>query len=143
MIRLQRVALALGLVVATTGCFRHTYQVGQGAAAGPIVYEEWQTKWIAGLIGETNLDVDQLCPSGNATVHDEQTFLNGPLGVLTGGIFTPTTVRVRCSDGGSAAIDLSAEQVRTILTSRVFLENVETVMPGVLEDAWLGVQAQK
>jgi hypothetical protein len=67
--------------------------VGQGAPGAPVVYEEWQQKWLAGLIGDTNLDVEQRCPSGNATIHDEHTFLNGLVGILTPGIFTPTTVR--------------------------------------------------
>ena len=143
MIQIERMALALVLLLVTTGCYKHTYSVGQGAPAGEVVYEEWQQKWLAGLIGHTNLDVAEECPSGNASIHDEQTFLNGLVSVLTVGIYTPTTVRITCDSGRAAEIDLSAEQVRAILTSRAFLERVEKVMPGALADAQLGVEALK
>ena len=141
MIQMGRVAVALGLVIVTTGCYEHTYTVGQGAPAGPVVYQEWHNHWLGGLIGEKNLDMEVLCPSGNATIHNEQSFLNGLVSALTGGIYTPTTVRIRCDSGRSADIDLSEEQVLAIVTSSAFLERVERVMPGRLQEAQLGVQA--
>ena len=140
MIQIHRVALALGLVAVATGCYSHTYTVGAGAPAGPLVYDEWQNKWVGGLIGEKNLDVEFLCPSGNATIHDEQSFLNGLVGALTMGIYTPTKVRIMCDTGRSAEVALSPKQVQEIVTSRAFLQRVERVMPGSLEDAQLGVQ---
>ena len=88
----------------------------------------------------SRLNENVLCPSGNATIHDELSFLNGLVGVLTAGIFTPTTVKIRCDSGRSAEIDLSAEQVRAIITSRAFLQRVERLMPGHVEEALLGVQ---
>ena len=143
MIQMGRVAVTLGLVIVTTGCYEHTYTVGQGAPAGPVVYEEWHNHWLGGLIGEKNLDVELLCPSGNATIHNEQTFLNGLVSALTVSIYTPTTVKIRCESGRSAEIDLSKEQILAIVTSSAFLERVESVMPGRLQEAQLGVQAQK
>ena len=139
--QLGRAAVTLGLVIVATGCLEHTYTVGQGAPAGPVVYEEWHNHWLGGLIGNKNLDVDLLCPSGNATIHNEQSFLNGLVGVLTSGIYTPTTVEVRCDSGRSADIALSEEEVVAILTSPAFLERVERVMPARAEEAQLGVQA--
>ena len=139
--QMGRVAAALGLVIATTGCHQHTYTVGQGAPTGPVVYEERQNHWLAGLIGDKTLDVPRICPSGNATIHDEQSFLNGLVATLTWGIYSPTTVKIRCDSGDSAAVVLSESQVIAILTSPAFLERVETVMPGRLAEAQLGVQA--
>ncbi len=141
MIQMGRVAAALGLVIATTGCYEHTFTVGQGAPAGPVVHEEWQDHCLGGLIGEKDLDIGQLCPSGNATIHDEQTFLNGLVSGLTGGIYSPTTVKVRCDSGRSAEVELSQSQVIAIVRSPAFLERVETVMPRRLEETQLGVQA--
>ncbi len=143
MIQMGRVAVTLDLVIVTTGCYEHTYTVGQGAPAGPVVYEEWHNHWLGGLIGEKNLDVELLCPSGNATIHNEQTFLNGLVSALTASIYTPTTVKIRCESGRSAEITLSEEQILAIVTSSAFLERVERVMPGRLQEAQLGVQAQE
>ena len=141
MIQMGRVAAALGLMIITTGCFEHTYTVGQGAPAGPVVYEEWNNSWLGGLIGEKNLDVTELCPSGNAPIHDEQTFLNGLVGALTGGIYTPTTVTIRCDSGRLAEVGLSESEVIAIVRSPAFLERVQMVMPGRLQEARLGIQA--
>ena len=80
-----RMAAAAGLVMVTAGCYEHTYTVGRGAPAGPIVYEEWQNHWLGGLIGHDTHELETVCPSGNATIHDEQSFLNGLVSALTGG----------------------------------------------------------
>ena len=115
--------------------------MGQGAAAAPIVYEEWQSQWLGGLIGERTLDIDVLCPSGNATIHDEQSFLNGLVSALTVGIYSPTTVKIRCEGGRSADIDLSEQDVIGIITAPAFMERIEAMMPERIDEARLGRQA--
>ena len=140
MIQMGRVMIGLGLVVVATGCFEHTYTLGAGAPTGPVVYDEWQNHWLSGLIGEKNLDLGVLCPSGNATIHDEQSFLNGLVAVLTVGIYSPTTVKIRCDGGRSAEINLPGEQVMTILRSPAFMQRMQELLPGQLEEARLGVQ---
>ncbi len=37
MISIGRRMAAMGLIVVVTGCFEHTYTVGAGAPAGPVV----------------------------------------------------------------------------------------------------------
>jgi hypothetical protein len=139
--QLGRVVIGLGLVVAATGCYEHTYTIGTGAPTGPLVYDEWQNHWLGGLIEEKTLDIGALCPSGNATIHDEQSFLNGLVSGLTMGIYTPTMVRIRCDSGGSAQVGLDEGEVMAIVTSPAFLERLERVMPDRLEEARLGVRA--
>ncbi|GMR14103.1 MAG: hypothetical protein BMS9Abin29_2336 [Gemmatimonadota bacterium] len=139
--RIGWMVAALMLIIVTTGCFEHTYTMGQDAAAAPIVYDEWQVQWLGGLIGERTLDIDVLCPSGNATIHDEQSFLNGLVSALTVGIFTPTTVKIRCEGGRSAEVDLAEEDVIGIVAAPAFMERIEAVMPERLEEARLGRQA--
>jgi len=85
--------------------------------------------------------VESLYPSGNATIHDEYSFLNGLVGALTAGIYTPSTVKVRCRTGASGDFDLSGDQVSEILTSPGFLQRVERFMPARLEEAQFGVRA--
>ena len=138
--RIGRMAAALTLIIVTTGCFEHTYTMGQGASAAPVVYDEWHSQWLGGLIGERNLDINVLCPSGNATIHDEQSFLNGLVTVLTTGIYSPTTVKVRCEGGRSADVDLSRQEVIGIITAPAFLERIEAMVPERIEEARLGRQ---
>ena len=40
MISVGRMMAAIGLIVVVTGCFEHTYILGAGAPAGPVVYDE-------------------------------------------------------------------------------------------------------
>ncbi len=141
MISSWRMLAALGLVIVVSGCFEHTYTVGAGAPAGPVVYGEWQNHWLGGLIGERTQEVSEVCPSGNATIHDEQTFLNGLVAVLTSGIYTPTKVTIRCSTGQSAQLQLSRKEIVSIVTAPAFRDRLETVLPGRLREVDAGIAA--
>ena len=63
------------------------------------MYSKWHSHWLFAIIGEDNVDVLKVCPSGNATVRNDVSFLNGLVGVIIGIIYYPTTVEVFC-DGG-------------------------------------------
>ena len=80
-------------------------------------------------------------PRGNATIHDEQTFWNGLISVLTTGIYTPTTVTIRCSTGQSAQLQLSRKEIVSILTASAFRKRLETVLPGRLREVESGIEA--
>jgi hypothetical protein len=141
MISIGRMMAAMGLVAVAVGCYEHTYTVGAGAPAGPVVYDEWRNFWLGGLIGEHTQEVSEVCPSGNATIHDEQSFLNGLVTALTFRIYTPTTVTIRCSTGQSAQLQLSRKEIVSILTAPAFRERLETVLPGRLREVDSGIEA--
>lgn len=98
-----RLGLACVLALAFTGCYKHSYTVGAGGNvdADPA-YDEWESHWFFGIIGETEVDVKTVCPSGNATIKDKHTFLNGLVGALIGIVWAPTTVEVYCDGAGAA-----------------------------------------
>lgn len=133
--------MMVGVLVSTTGCFEHTYNAGVGAPAGSVVYDEWQSHWLGGLIGERTLDIRTYCPSGNATVHDEQSFLNGLVATLTAGIYAPTTVTIRCDTGGTVGLTLEESELITILSAPAFLEGVQRYAPDRYDEAVTGVRA--
>ena len=139
--QMVRGVMTMGLLVSIAGCFEHTYTMGTGAPAGPVVYDEWQNQWLAGLIGDRNLEVQQVCVSGNATVRDEQSFLNGLVSVLTGGIYTPTTVTIRCDSGRSVDLELDEGELMTILESPILMDVIEEQMPERLAEAQEGLRA--
>lgn len=126
------VALFLALALALTGCFQHTFEIGTGAPDGEIVYQHWHHHWLFGLLRpdlQKQLDVAEICPSGNATIHEEVSFVNGLIDVLIGVIYSPTTVTIRCEDGRQATIELSEETVATIVDDPRFPGLVEELAP--------------
>ena len=89
-------ALALGLVL--SGCFHQVVQTGR--TPGPtVVKKPWTATWLWGIVPATPIDVTRDCPGGIATVETKQTFMNGLVGALTLGIFTPRDVTVTCASG--------------------------------------------
>ncbi|HSM14227.1 MAG TPA: Bor family protein [Thermoanaerobaculia bacterium] len=123
--RTRPVLVGLAVLLLSAGCFRHTYVAGAGAPEGKVIYEHWHHHWVFGLIGEQAIELAEMCPSGNATIHEEMTFLNGVINVLIGAIYSPRTVSVRCDDGRMAEIELEPEQLEKIARDPAFLDWVE------------------
>lgn len=111
--------------LATSGCYRHTVEVGGGAPYAPVIEERWENFWIGGLVGHVRVDVERMCPSGRAQIEVRQTFLNGLVTALTSGIYAPTTLRVRCEDGRRAALELTASDLEALAEDARFTRWVE------------------
>lgn len=134
--RVLRGLVAPVAVFALVGCYQHTYHVGSGAPTGSLVYENWTNHWLWGLVSpEEAVVLDAVCPSGNATIRSETTFLNGLVSALTSGIYTPTTVQVRCDTGSNGDLDLDATGVARIVSDPAFLDWVEAVAPELVAEA--------
>lgn len=95
------------LMTTASACYRHTYTTGTGAAVRgrAPTYLEWQSHFLFGLIGEYEVPIDRICPSGNATVKDRVGILNGLIGALTFFLYMPTTVVVYCGEASAPAPD--------------------------------------
>ena len=132
MTKLLRLALAVTVMLPLAGCFQHTFTVGTGAPEGELVYKAWHHHWLFGLIRpeyQEDVLVTKLCPSGNATIHKETTFLNGLIDVLIGIIYSPSTVTITCDDGSQESIELSSDEVTEIVNDPLFMEVVEKMAP--------------
>jgi len=134
------VLVTLAGILATAGCYEHTIAVGGGAPHAPVVYDHWENFWLGGLVGHVRVDVEQMCPSGRATIEARQTFLNGLVAALTSGIYTPTTLRVRCESGRRAALELSPGDVAAIVADEGFVAWVAAELPERAEEV-AGAQA--
>lgn len=133
-VRAVLLAVSLSLTsLSVLGCYRHTLTVGAGAPNGKLAYNHWENFWIIGIVGHTKVNVLDVCPSGNATIEAKQTFLNGLVSALTTGIYTPTTLRLRCNDGRTASVPLSRDEVRSIVGDR---ELAEWLVANVGERDW-------
>ena len=93
--RVKGVCLAAAAIM-LSGCFHQVVQTGLPAGT-TVVDKEFVATWLWGIIPATDLDVRQQCPSGVATIETETSFMNGLVGAITLGIYTPQHVKVTCS----------------------------------------------
>lgn len=93
--RSSRIAI-LVVTALLAGCYHQVVQTGR--APGPVVVSHpWTATWLWGLVPAEEINVTSQCPSGVATVETQQSFLNGLVGGLTLGIYTPRDVKVTCA----------------------------------------------
>jgi hypothetical protein len=112
--RVLRTAAAILALGALLGCYKHTIRVGDGAAAtGEPKSSKMELFFIYGLLGEASFDVKSICPSGNAVVKVQHTFLDGLLNSCSSGLITPTHVEVWC--GGETAEKLPDADIERLL----------------------------
>lgn len=137
-VRKVRTVLSLLLVFIFTiiACLKHTYITGKGAGIGDKkVYSKWHSHWLFALVGDEVVDIKKICPSGNALVKNEISFINGLIGAFVGAIYYPTTVEVYCAESKvSSTIELSPEDVRKITMSPEFVEVVDEVEPSRVDE---------
>lgn len=103
------------LVLATGACFHQVVQTGRPAGQ-TVVDKPWVSTWLWGLVAAQPVDVRQECRSGTAMIETETSFVNGLVGALTLGIYTPQHVRVTCASG-SASLPANAIQVHVSAAS--------------------------
>ncbi|HSA56671.1 MAG TPA: hypothetical protein VLE53_13260 [Gemmatimonadaceae bacterium] len=124
----KRLWLSLVLVGSLSACYHQTVQTGLSPGA-TVVDLPWVQTWIFGLVAPDDIDVRSQCPSGTAMVETERSFLNGLVGAVTIGIYTPVHVRITCASGSAALpvngrtfvlpADASAEQETQLLRAAV------------------------
>lgn len=140
--RTATLLIICGLALGSSACLKHTYSLGSGAPDGEIVYKHWHHHWLFGLIRpdlQKQLDLSELCPSGDLTVHQEMSFVNGLVDVLTWFIYTPTTVTIQCEQGELTEVELSAETVARITRDARFLDYVADLAPERLRETRLAL----
>ncbi|MFK8001758.1 MAG: hypothetical protein AB8H86_19340 [Polyangiales bacterium] len=92
-------ALSLLAAPALTGCYRVSTTHGRGSevTGRRADYSRWQHHLLAGLIrAGAHVDLDQICPEGVAAIRTDVSFFNGFVAWLTGGVYTPTRLKVWC-----------------------------------------------
>lgn len=94
--------------LALTACYHQVVDTGLPAGTTKID-KPWTATWIFGLVPATPIDVRSQCRNGVAIVDTQMTFLNGLVGVLTLGIYTPLSVSVTCSGSGAALGPMTPE----------------------------------
>jgi hypothetical protein len=91
----------LALVLTNVGCYHSTVDAGL-VPSGRTVERPWAHSFIGGLIPPSTVETASRCPNGIARVDTQLSFLNMLVGGLTGGIYTPMSITVRCATAGTA-----------------------------------------
>jgi hypothetical protein len=98
--RFSRLSL-LAAAMLLSACYHQVVQTGRTPGT-TVIERPWTATWLWGLVPATEISVAAQCPNGVARVVTEQSFLNGLVGALTLGIYTPQDVRITCASGTSA-----------------------------------------
>jgi uncharacterized lipoprotein NlpE involved in copper resistance len=97
MIKLTATALIAAFVL--VGCANQRFNVaGELAVAPTAKTEDSQAFFVSGIGQKQTIDASKVC-GGAAKIEGvavEQTFMDGLLGLVTFGIYTPRTARVYC-----------------------------------------------
>ncbi len=91
-----RLAVVATLAVSGSACFHQSVSSGP-APSSNVVDHQFVATWLWGIIAAKPIDVRQECPSGVAKVETEQSFVNGLVGIVTLGIYSPQHLRVTCA----------------------------------------------
>lgn len=127
---ITRLTLVAALALSVSGCFTHKYSMGRGAATtGTPRYGKWHSHWLLGLIStDPEINLSEVCPSGNLTIVDQRNFLNLLVGYFIGIVWSPSVVEVYCDDTATS-LNLTPEQLDRIGRSEAFAAWVEEVAP--------------
>jgi hypothetical protein len=105
------VLLLTAVCLTTVGCFHATIETGLNPN-GQTVTQKWASCWILGLVPPKTVEAAAKCPSGVSKVDTQRSFLNGLVGMLTIGIYTPMEIVVQCGDGmGTGVLPTDAQQI--------------------------------
>ena len=91
------------LLLLSAGCYHASIESGRKPGNDKIE-KEWASGWAWGLVAPEPIDAQSKCTSGLSKVETEHSFLNGLVGGLTLGIYTPMHLTVTCAAGPTADV---------------------------------------
>jgi hypothetical protein len=97
---MRRTTLA-ALFVLSAGCYHASIESGMKPGEAKIE-KEWASGFAWGIVGPEPIEAQGKCPNGLSKVETEHSFMNGLVGALTLGIYTPMHLTVTCAAGPTA-----------------------------------------
>jgi hypothetical protein len=109
--------------VCASGCYHATIETGL-SPNGQTITQKWASCWIFGLVPPKTVEAGAKCSGGISKVETQQSFLNGLVGMLTFGIYTPMEIVVECA-GGSGAEAVPPEAQEIIVSDAATSEEIQ------------------
>jgi hypothetical protein len=98
--RLRTSSILAAITLAASACFHQVVQTGRSPGS-TVIDLPWTKSFIFGLVPPAEINTAAQCPGGVATVETQRSFVNGLVGTVTFGIFTPVSVRITCAGGAA------------------------------------------
>ncbi|MFK3703609.1 Bor protein [Raoultella sp. BIGb0138] len=95
---MKKLMMVILAATAISGCAQQTFSVNQGIAVAPQQVTTHHF-FVSGIGQSKQIDAAQVCGGADKVVRTEvqQTFVDGLLGFVTLGIYTPRDARVYCA----------------------------------------------
>ena len=94
---LKKLAVVLACSFTIAGCYTATIDTGRKPST-IVVEKNWAHGWILGLVPPSTVEVASKCQDGVAKVETQLSLPNQLVSILTGGIYTPMTIKVTCAE---------------------------------------------
>ncbi len=90
--------IAVFCAIWLAGCAQTKFNLQENSDGAVATYDRAQPYFISGLGQQKNIDPGEICGGDDniVRVETQTTFINGLLGAITFGIFTPQQARVYC-----------------------------------------------
>jgi len=121
--RFAAVLVATSAIV-VSGCYHAVIDTGRAPTGTPNV-TPWAHAFIYGLVPPAVTETAKKCPGGVAKVETRQSFLNGLVGAITWGIYTPMTISYTCAGGSADAAGVKTLKVGAAGAQAAMQEAVE------------------
>lgn len=105
-----RITLLIVCALTMSGCYVATIDTGKTPST-KVIQNKWASCWIYGLVPPSAVMTSAECPNGLAKVETQHSFLNGLVGGLTFGIYTPIQITVTCAEGAHASLTSPDDEI--------------------------------
>jgi uncharacterized lipoprotein YmbA len=96
---MKNLALSMVIALMLSGCATQTFQINPSSSASTPTKEDRQAFFVSGLGQAQTMNAAEICGGASKIikVEAEHTFIDGLLGTLSAGIYTPRMARVYCA----------------------------------------------
>jgi hypothetical protein len=120
------------ILLVLPGCYSARIETGLTPSTTQI-QQKFASCWIYGLVPPKTVAAMSQCPNGVAIVETRLSFLNGLVGAITFGIYTPMEIVVTCATKPTAS--LMGAEVNLALADGASDEEAQTVFSLAADEA--------
>ncbi len=121
---ISRAIIALSCVIVLGGCYHATIETGL-TPSSTVITQSFASCWLYGMVPPSTVTTASKCPDGVAIVETQQSFVNGLVGIITLGIYTPIEIKVTCAAKSTAMFH--GQQPDLVIPEGASMEEVQNL----------------